>query len=248
MGFSLVSGQLSKGTASGGLTCVVVLPNDPTPGNIVTLVIGFYNIGGGGTTIATILDGNINSYSVTTNSPSTYNSACGQVFLAYLLSAPANANKTITVTFVDTINSAVVWAREFAVTGGAVSFDSEAEDQTTAGVDNLVDTPTITVTGSSELVICGLVSENGVGSAPNSPWTGTRDDNTGWGEGYIESQSSNVALNWNGSNGDHYGSMGMSFSIVGGGGGQSVPKKRLLLDSGLLIDSSLLVGQGLLIL
>lgn len=189
VGFTFVTGQTAIGTASSGTTCDVVLPNNPTAGSIVTVVACFYGGTGGGTTTVADTAGSPTTYTVTTNSPSTYDSNCGHTYLAYRLVIPSGASKTIRVTFTNTITSAVVWAREFSVAGGTASFGAEAEDHQ----NGTINVPTVTVTGSNALCICGCAAANAVTSV-DSPWTGSIDGGTGWAEGYIASRTGDVAV------------------------------------------------------
>jgi hypothetical protein len=123
--FTPVTGQYAAGGATAGTTVVVTLPSAPTAGNLVALEILYYSGGASGTTISGIVDNNGNAYTVTPNSPSTYDAGAGQIFQAYRLVAPANAHQTITVTFNNTIGVAAVWAREFSYTGGPIALDGD---------------------------------------------------------------------------------------------------------------------------
>src|SRR5262249_53321569 len=78
---------------NGGTSISCTFANNPAPGDLVTVAALYYGNSPSGTTISSIKDANNNSYTLTPNSPSTYDSNSGQVFLAYRLSAPANASK-----------------------------------------------------------------------------------------------------------------------------------------------------------
>src|SRR5271157_6511765 len=86
----------------------------PTPGNMVCVGLCIEQQR---STDLTVVDGNGNDYTVTPNSPSAYvgapfvptggsNTQAGQIWLAYLLSAPNNAHKTLTFTWLGPITTA----------------------------------------------------------------------------------------------------------------------------------------------
>ena len=87
--------NISWSDAVGGPTIVGAFANNPTAGNLVVLAILYYKTGGTGTTITSVVDGNSNAYTIPAGSPSAYNTNAGQIHIAYLLVAPANADKTI---------------------------------------------------------------------------------------------------------------------------------------------------------
>ena len=164
-------GHVQGGEADGNsvTTVQVVLGANPTLGNIVC--IGF------GTSAAVsslvIKDSNGNTYTVTPNSPE--NSAGGLVYLAYLLSAPANANKTITATWTTSV-FASIWADEFSVSGGTAAFDKDAKG---TGSGTTVNLPSITPAGAGELLYSCMGNSGSTITAPtaggastNGVWTG----------------------------------------------------------------------------
>jgi hypothetical protein len=158
MGFTHVQGAVGSGVSTASIT--ITLPSNPVQGNIVCVGMA------PGIAISglTVVDGNSNSYTITPNSPSTFQTNCGQVWLAYLLNAPANANKVITLSWNTADNTPVAWADEFSVSGGTAAFDKDAKANTgTAGTT--INTPTITPTGPTELLFACAAS----GSAITAP-------------------------------------------------------------------------------
>ena len=211
-GFTHVTGQSAGGSATSGKTVAVTLANNPTAGNVVALAILYYSGGASGTTISSIKDANNNSYTVTANSPSVYDSGAGQIFLAYRLPAPANASKTITVTFVGTIVTAAVWADEFAASGGTATFDSDIRG---TGTGTGINTPTISVSGASELLYSGVAYQNTV-TAAKSPWVqNTKGPIFGNDAAYLLGVSGSTAISYTGDTASAlWTSMGMSFRVT----------------------------------
>jgi hypothetical protein len=154
----------------------VVLNADPTPGNLVCVVLGFQTDGGSGTpariSLTSIKDSNNNSYTPSTSSPKNgdTNAQAGSCIAAYLLKAPANATKTITATYTvagGTFYDGAIWADEFSYTGTA-SFDKDATGAANSGAG--INTPAITPTNSGELVYVGCSAPAGI-TAVGVGWT-----------------------------------------------------------------------------
>ena len=95
-GFTNIQGN--SGSAYSGNTVSVVLPANPTTGNLVLCGVNYWNDPLGTTTISSAKDASNLLYNHA-KSPTVYNTGAGQTFLFYLLNAPGTANKTITVTF-----------------------------------------------------------------------------------------------------------------------------------------------------
>lgn len=91
MSFSHVQGIGGTGSATTSLS--VTLPANPTAGNPVIVVLG----SSVAITSVSVKDQNNNVYTITPNSPQT--TGTKQIYLAYLLSAPSNANKVINATW-----------------------------------------------------------------------------------------------------------------------------------------------------
>lgn len=207
MGFSHVTGQSADATTTSGTTVTAVFANNPTQGNTVCVGIMWYGGGATGTSIVSVKDGNNNDYTVTPSSPSLYVATAGQIFLAYLLSAPANADKTVTVTFNDTIAAAICWIDEFSSTGGTPTFDS---DDKGTGIGTAINTPTVPVNGSNELLYGAAAYSSAIDTA-DSPWTGAASIEFGCYAEYDADASANQAIAFTGNDiGATWTSMGMS--------------------------------------
>lgn len=220
MGINTVVAQEAEvQNGASGNQLVVVLPNNPTPGNTVEVGILYFNGGGGGELRAnvSVQDGNANPFTITPNSPSTYDPVAGQTFLAYLNAAPANANKTITIV----INNAewasgfvgFAWAKEFTPVGGTMAFDSDAKGN---GTGTAINSPTIPVNGTGEQVFAATANSNSVTSV-DSPFTavGTIPNVYGGGCEYALGRSAGTPVAYTtGGGGDEWNGVGMSFSFT----------------------------------
>ncbi len=166
----------------------------PTPGNMVCVGICIEQQRSTG---LTVVDGAGNSYNVTPNSPSAYvgapflptggsNTQAGQIWLAYILSAPANANKTLTFTWTGNPTTADAWIDEFSFTGGPAYFDYDTQGTNfISGIDvgglAISDTPVLRPRYTGELLYaasCVAVAGNYTlptagGPSENGVWTGS---------------------------------------------------------------------------
>jgi hypothetical protein len=217
-GFFHVIGASIPGASqpSSGTTATVVIPQNPRPGDLVCVGI----MGGHGLTLGTVKDSNNNSYTITPNSPSSaHDATAGSIWLAYLLSAPANATGTITATFsAGTISTADMWADEFYMGSGASAvFDKDAVGSGSTGPT--INTPSITPTQTGELLFAHANCDAHV-TAINGSWIqgdGTLQSPAFDGAAYILSSSSGAtALNFT-ENGSAWDSMAMAFSLSAGG-------------------------------
>ena len=165
--WTLVTGQVADNGTASSATDTVVLPLNPTAGN--TVLVGFIANNGGTTPVlVSVKDANNNSYTVAPHSPSTYDSGAGNAYCAYLLSAPANADKTITVTM-DAVNVVIAtWVAEFHLASGSASFDNDAIG---SGTGTAVGAPTIPVAQSDDLLF-GVVAYASSILTADSPFTG----------------------------------------------------------------------------
>lgn len=170
MGFAHLQG--ASGTFASGSTCTVTLPVNPTQGNCVT--VGLAWGGGGGTpTLPTCSDSNSNAYTVgAAIAGSTTN---GFICLFYLLSAPANATKTLTLGWSGTTTaSGDGLSDEFTVSGGTTSFDKAGT--AAGGSGTSFTTPSITPATAGSLLY-GVASCQGNWTTPAAGstlgvWTG----------------------------------------------------------------------------
>lgn len=161
-------------------------------------------------TALTLKDSNNNSYTITPHSPSAIQTGAGQTWLAYLLSAPANATSALTASWTTTATTAL-FADEFSVSGGTATFDTDiAASSGVAGT--AINTPTITPAGAGELLFAGSAA-GGTISTANSPWTQTAGvvRNGDWAE-YDLSAGSATAVNFTQTSGK-WSAMAMAFLI-----------------------------------
>lgn len=209
MAWTHVSGQSAQGASGGTSPFSIVLPNNPTQGN---LVCALFWTGVSGVTLTSIVDSNGNAYQVTPNSPSPYEAAgaCGQVWLAYLLSAPANASKTITITASPSTNYEA-WADEFNPPG-AIAFDNDAAAQ---AIGSTINTPTVPVSGSNDLLYGGSGVETNFSGAGGG-WVAAPTVGGAFVEWFLGASAS-TALNISLSGSGQWSSMGMSFKLAGAG-------------------------------
>jgi hypothetical protein len=218
MAFSHVQGKLGTAT-SGHATVASVLTSAPTTGNLVCVVITAQ----GSITLNSVKDNASpnNSYTITPNSPSSANDGtAGSCWLAYLLSAPSNANPTITATFsANSVGTLDIWAEEFSVTGGSQTFDKDVIGSGTSGTT--INTPSITPTNANSLLFSGASVENQI-SAPAAGatlgvWTGSAGGISASGNQaeYDLSASGATAVQYTQSSG-HWDAMVMSFFISAG--------------------------------
>jgi len=193
----------------------VTLGSNPTQGNLVCVAIDQPMSG----QTVTVKDANNNTYQVTTNSPSPFTSGVGNVFLAYLLSAPANASKIVNITFGTTLtNNADAWAEEFSVSGGSATFDKDATGTGSSGTT--VNTPSITPTNAGSLLyaaaaVAGSISAPAAGGTLGV-WTGAAggiSSQTGDDAEYDLSTSSATAVDFTQSSGA-WSAMAMAFYIA----------------------------------
>lgn len=214
MSFTHVSGQSVVGTATSGFTVQAVFPNNPAKGNLVCIGIIYFSGGSLGSSIISILDGNSNSYIVTAASPSGYDINAGQVFLSYLLVAPVNSNKTITITFNDPISTGICWADEFLPdTGNVAVFDNSIAG---SGTGLTVNSPTVTPTHTNSLLYAASGQSGALDASSGGPWTAAGGGAVTFGNAseYILSTSIATPLNFPYSQNGSWSSMGMAFYQV----------------------------------
>ena len=219
MGFGHVQGILAN--FASGTSGTVTLTNNPTQGNLVCVCIQLNSENAP----ITVKDANNNTYTQSPNSPSsnTTNNALTAQF--YLLNAPANASKTINVTWTGT-NTGSGMADEFSVTGGTAAFDTDVASSPTYTITaGNVNAPTITPSGSGELLyasaegVGSITSPTVGGSSPANGWTGGSGGNaagasTGGQAEYILSASAATAVSMTDNDAtDGIASLAMAFSF-----------------------------------
>lgn len=168
MAFSQVQG--AAGSASATTSMTITLTSNPTLGDLVCVAV----TPAVAVTAMTCKDSNNNSYTATPSSPSTIETGAGQVWLFYLLSAPSNATKTLTVAWT-TSSDAGGWADEFSYGTQTCTFDKDASGVGTTGTT--INLPSITPTNSGSLLYAAAAA-GGTISAPTAnatlgSWTGS---------------------------------------------------------------------------
>lgn len=184
---------MAANPTAGDLVCIAILPQQNT---LLSL---------------TVKDGNNNSYQVTPNSPASQSGA-GWVYLAYLLTAPANANKTITCSWTHGV-TLQIFADEFTPSGPVV-FDKDIAGVGTTGTT--VNSPSINPAYAGSLLYSAAITVNSMSSA-NSPWTASTavsstDFSNGFAASYDLSASANTAVNYTQTSGA-WAAMAMAFYI-----------------------------------
>lgn len=233
-GFSAPTHCYNNGTTGTSITCT--LGTTPSVGDVVAVAFLWYDGTNNNAGTVTIADGNSNAYTVTSASPSnTRPTTAGVVYLAYFI-ASGTPHATITVSYTTASALKVVSVDRFPVSGGTAAFDSNAAGTGTTGA--AINTPTVTVSGSNELVYSAGLSDHVINSV-DSPWTqiyagAVSDPTFASGVGYILARSSNVAIamteNSSAAGTSGWDSMGMSFTFTPTGG--TCPKTLALLGVG----------------
>lgn len=137
--------------ANTSLTASVTLGAAPKQGNLVCVAVNF----GNGSVVPTVkvADSNGNQYTVASWSPASVNASSANIaWIAYLLSAPANASATITATFSSISGGAagaVVDAMEFNYTSGIIQADNNVAG---FGTGAAVNSPSITPSSAGALL------------------------------------------------------------------------------------------------
>lgn len=228
-----ISAQGSTGT-----TVSVTLGAAPATGSTVIVCVAT----SAAVTALTVKDGagTPNNYTVSAGSPSTFESGAGQVWLAYLLNAPATANATVTATWTTSVGGPQMWADVFAPTGGAPTFDKDAKTTTNPTAGTTINLPSITPTASGELLY-GCAAAGGTISAPAangtlSGWTGSGGAISGgdMAEYQLNSSASPTTVAFTQSSGN-WSAMSLALAPAGGGGGSAISlgKMKKLINLGM---------------
>jgi hypothetical protein len=233
MAWTRVAANDAADDATSGTVVDVFMAGTPSVGNVVCVAALWFGGGASGTS-ASCQDSNGKTYTAPpSNSPSTYDTNAGQIFLFYRVITGGESGQII-VTFVDTIVVASMRALEFTPPSGTATFGAATKG---TGTGTAVNTPTGTVVGSDDLMFGGTAYSSNISSV-NSPWTATLFGAPGsFGEGYCYdlSVASNQAADYTGDNaGATWSGAIMSFNIGGGGGGtaDTNPPTRLRFTRG----------------
>jgi hypothetical protein len=192
--FSAPSQRAASTGGAAGTTKTVAFASNPTTGHLVAVMITLETGGGGGgITLSSVVDGASNSYTLTSAFIGTF----GHCYGAYLLSAPANANKTLTATFSSSVpvNAVDLFAVDVAYTGaGNAVFD---QFQGASPTGSAVTSPTLTSTVANEFLYSSIDASTSL-SATSTPWTsGGANNANNNGDAYVNSSGGgNVAVNY----------------------------------------------------
>lgn len=173
-----------------GTTQNVVLGAIPGLGSCV--VFGFAG-SAAGYTLTGVKDSNNNVYTITPNSPSAVQAGAGNVYLAYLLSAPANATATITASVTGALGNYVMWAVEHSISGGTASFGTD--NKANSAVGTAINTPSITPANAGCLLYAAAAA-GGTISAAAGGWTLGTVVNGDADEYTTSSGTGATAVNW----------------------------------------------------
>lgn len=199
-------------TTGTALTLACTFASNPATGSLVAVGLLFYD-GTNSPPTYTIQDGNGNVY---TNSPDTSGASlmndAGWAGQGYLLSAPANADKVITVTYSKNYSgAAAIWCDNFTPPAGTTASRDSSAFATGSGAIN---TPTITVSGANELVYGTATDSSDVGSVTGA-WTESEGGKIyGNSSEWILDVSANTAVGFTGTAARGYNAIGMSFSFA----------------------------------
>jgi hypothetical protein len=189
----------SIGTAIGGSTTPsAAFASNPTTGDLV--VVHAILLDSSNTTLTSLTDGASNSYTCQATLTFTYVATSG--WACYLLSAPSNANKTLTFTFPNSVTAGflLVSAVDLSYSGGSITFDQDVEASSIVA-GSLVNTPSITPSVSGEFLyaLAEITFSFGTFTA-GTPWTinqgGMGNSQRGTDEYDLSSTSSPTAVSW----------------------------------------------------
>jgi hypothetical protein len=166
--FSHVQGamaQVTSGWTSSPFT--LTLAGNPAQGDLVVVAFATVGCTNGGPSPVTIKDAGGNSFTVI-STPATLSQAVssgicsgstayGNLWLGYLLSAPANASRTISVSWASGQTLGDVWADEFNPSGGSVTFDSSSGVSSGTASGTAISAPSITPSLPNELLYSAAV-------------------------------------------------------------------------------------------
>ncbi len=214
MAFTHVQG--ANATYSGVTSFTFALTSNPTAGNLVCIAMAYSNAP---SRLTSVVDANGNQYTLV-NSTEGLNGGFG-VRLAYLVKAPANASKTITVSFSQS-ETGDCFCDEFHVAAGSIVLSVVSASG--SGSATAINLPSITPGSTGELLYAA-VSVNGTITAPAAGgtagvWTGCTGNGLGQGMGgeYDLSASTATPVNFTQTPSAVWAGLAMSFKNVTAGG------------------------------
>jgi hypothetical protein len=161
-----------RGDCPSTSTCTSgAFPGTPTVGDLLVCGVTTFTSSASCGTVNSVQIGTGNTFTVSTHSPSNNNPAAdGCAFGYYILSAGV-VGSSVTVNMSASISHITFFCDDVAVTGGAVSLDSDiAGHEASAGTN--INTPTIAVAGSNEYLYCAVAGGDTSVTSANAPWTG----------------------------------------------------------------------------
>lgn len=196
-GFQRAQNGIACGLAAASQTTIVcTLATNPLTGHPVLFGGQFYDGTMIGPTVSSVVDSAGNAYTLAPcNSGNNRVDSAGYVWVAYLLSAPANATKAITVTYSKSLNYAALFGGEFISPPGLPTYDACAVAGAATGP---VTTPSVTITGTHELLFAVGGATTTLGT-PTSSWIQNEGGNINGGQAgaaYILDVSANKAAAW----------------------------------------------------
>ena len=203
---------------SGATTTLnVVLTNNPANGDLVCIGAQYFNASTNQPATFTVADAAGKTYTKSTKSPSSTQSAAAGFAYIFFLNNASGANSTITATFTSpgAGGSVEIFADDFTVAGGTTSVSSDTIGSSSTG--GTINTPTVVVSGTTDLVY-GFAAVAQVVSTVPSPWTLGAIGGHGNATGYILSRNSNVAFNWTQVTAGQWDSIGQDFIFTASGG------------------------------
>ena len=202
------------GLSGPGTSNTIALTNNPLLGSLVIVTLWMTT----NSSAMAVKDSANNSYTLTPSSPFTDFNNQTQ-WTAYLLSAPANATKTINFNWTGS-DSVTAYVEEFTVSGGKVTWDKEA---TGNGATDPAVLPSITPTVSGSNIIYASSNTAGGFSHPTagqvlSGWTGAGAGITALGSGaeYRFNASGATPVDYTGAGAVAYGGQANSFTFTPG--------------------------------
>jgi hypothetical protein len=235
IGFTESQNVPKSNTSSSVTTLSASLPNNPAAGDVV--VVAIFSGLTSAITVSAVHDGagTPNSYTITPNSPSTFLSGAGQIWLAYFI-ATATANKTITVQISSTANTYSFLVEDFTVTGGTATFDKDVANETPSSGGTTINLPSITPTNSGSLLYASgcpasTITEPTAGVVQGG-WTGSQaglvagNSGSNFGAEYQLSGSGATPVNFTMSSSGGWSAMAMAFYLI-----SSTPINETLSDN-----------------
>ena len=186
----------------------------------------WYDGSNASSTLTSVIMGTSTSLTLTPKSPEAANSAAGAgaVYIAYLLSAPQNASSTITATFGKGHGEFMnAFCDDFAHNSGTVAFDSDA---IASGSGTTINTPSIPVTGSTDLLYSvggGNGGITGIGGSWQLGGGGISADASA--SAFIGNATSTTAVSMSNSSGV-WDAIGASFKFTAAAAGGSGPSVK----------------------